>query len=234
VFIRQTADGKHKQYGAEALDPLMWWQTRHLLTGESHSRALQCLDEFLRAQAEHLVADPLKHAILRHDLWAVFDWAAAGDDFPQQRHDLEVRLAAAIYCLAITAQQAQALPDTYGAAVASRQFASTYDSLNPQKPFLPPDLFRPNGLWVCLSAQLDEPTAIVHFSGRSRFLVFLRLPSGRADTLAYVEKLRSSNQPPVPAENSIRRFSTQATLLHCVENLPPYQFARDIVHRAHG
>ena len=47
VFIRQTADGR--QYGADALDPLMWWETRHLLTGESHSRALQCLDEFLRA-----------------------------------------------------------------------------------------------------------------------------------------------------------------------------------------
>lgn len=66
VFIRRTADGK--QYGAEALDPVMWWQTRHLLTGESLSRALQCLDEFLRARAEHLVADPLKHAILQHDL----------------------------------------------------------------------------------------------------------------------------------------------------------------------
>jgi hypothetical protein len=204
VFIRQTADGK--QYGADALDPLMWWQTRHLLTGESHSRTLQCLDEFLRADAEHLVADPLQQAILQHDLWAVFDWVAAGDDFPQQRRDLEVRLAAAIYRLAITAHQARALPDTYGAAVASRQFASTYDSLNPQKPFLPPDLFQPNGPWVCLSAQLDEPTAIVHFSGRSRFLVFLRLPSGRADTLAYVEKLRSSNQPPLLIDDSGASF----------------------------
>jgi hypothetical protein len=157
VFIRQTADGK--QYGAEALDPLMWWQTRHLLTGESHSRALQCLDEFLRAQAEHLVADPLKHAILRHDLWAVFDWAAAGDDFPQQRHDLEVRLAAAIYCLAITAQQAQALPDTYGAAVEAIRihvrFAQSAKAVPPSR-FVPAE--RPLGLSECSArrAQRDR------------------------------------------------------------------------------
>lgn len=79
VFIRQTAEGR--QYGADTLDPLLWWQTRYLLSGQSHRRALRCLDEFLRAHAEHLVADPLKHAILQHDLWAVFDWAAAGEVF---------------------------------------------------------------------------------------------------------------------------------------------------------
>lgn len=204
LFIRQAPDGR--QYGADALDPLMWPETRYLLTGESHSRALQCLDEFVSADAEHLVADPSKHAVFQHDLWALFDWAAASDDFPRQRRDLEVRLAAAIYRLAITTQQAHALPDTYAAAVASRQFATAYRPLNPQRAFLPPDLFQTDGPWVCLSAQLDEPTAIVHFSGRSRFLVFLRLPSGRADTVAYVEKLRSSHELPLLSGDSGVRF----------------------------
>lgn len=204
VFIRQTAEGR--QYGADTLDPLLWWQTRYLLSGQSHRRALRCLDEFLRAHAEHLVADPLKHAILQHDLWAVFDWAAAGEDFPQQRRDLEVRLAAAIYRLAISLEQANGLPDTYAAAVASRQFATAYDTRDPQQPFLPPDLFQPGGPWVCVSAQLDEPTAIVHFSGRSRFLVFLRLPGGRAETLTYVHNLRSSHQPPLLVSDSRAGF----------------------------
>lgn len=125
MFIRQTAEGR--QYGADTVDPLLWWQTHDLLSGESHRRALQCLDEFLRTHAERLVAAPLKHAILQHDLWAVFDWAA-GEDFPQQRRDLEVRLAAAIYRLAISLQQADGLPDTYAAAIASRQFANAYDT----------------------------------------------------------------------------------------------------------
>lgn len=212
LFIRQAPDGR--QYGAEALDPLMWPETRYLLTGESHSGALECLDEFLRAHAEHLVADPLKHAILQRDLWAVFDWAASGsgDDFPQQRRELEVRLAEAIQRLAITAQQAHDLPDAYAAAVASRQFAAAYDPLDPQKAFLPPDLFQTDGPWVCLSAQLDEPTAIVHFSGRSRFLVFLRLPGGRAETVAYVEKLRSSHQLPLLSGDSSVKFLNLALL----------------------
>lgn len=67
-------------------------------------------------------------------------------------------------------------------------------------------MFQPDGPWVCLSAQLDEPTAIVHFSGRSRFLVFLRLPTGRADTVAYVENLKSSHQPPLLATDSGASF----------------------------
>jgi hypothetical protein len=198
LFIRQSAEGR--EYGADTLDPLLWWQTRYLLIGGLHRRALRCLDEFLGAHAERLVGDPLEHAILQHDLWAVFDWAASGDDFPQERRELEVRLAAAIYRLAITAQQANALPDTYAAAVASRKFAIAYDPHDPREPFLPPELFEPGGPWVCLSAQHDEPTAIVHFSGRSRFLVFLRLPGGRAHTLRYVDKLRF--QPPLIASES--------------------------------
>jgi hypothetical protein len=36
----------------------------------------------------------------------------------------------------------------------------------------------------------EQPTAIVHFSGRSRFLVFMLLPGGRDATLGYVQQLR--------------------------------------------
>jgi hypothetical protein len=195
LFVRQSTDGK--EYGADALDPLLWDNTQYLLTGDSHRRALACLDEFLRSHGERAVEDPLERAILQRDLWAVFDWTARNDDLPEQRRELESRLAVAIHRLALTPEQIRTLPDTYDAAVATQRFASAYDPRNPGEPFLPPDLFRPDGPWVCLSAHSGEPTALQHFyfSGRSRFLVFIRLPGGRDATLAYIERLRSSAQP---------------------------------------
>jgi hypothetical protein len=197
LFVRQSTDGN--EFGADTLDPLLWDNTQHLLTGDSHRRALACLDEFLRSHAERAVEDPLKRAILQRDLWAVFDWTARHDDLPEQRRELESRLAVAIHRLALTPEQIRALPDTYDAAVAAQRFASAYDPRNPGEPFLPPDLFRPDGPWVCLSAHSGEPTALQHFyfSGRSRFLVFMKLPGGRDATLAYIERLRSSAQSPL-------------------------------------
>lgn len=195
LFVRRTSDGI--EYGADALDPLLWDQTQHLLNGDSHRRALECLDVFLRSHAENAEQNPLKRAILQRDLWAIFDWAAAGQTLPQQRRELEVRLAAAIRRLAITSEQARRLPDNYSEAVAGQEFARDYDRQNSRQPFLPPELFRPDGPWVCISGYSDEPTAFAHFSGRSRFLVFMRLPGGRDATLAYVDKLRSSREPPL-------------------------------------
>ena len=61
LFVRQSADGT--DYGADALDPLLWPSTQYLLTGDSHRRALARLDEFLRSHAEKIVQDPLKRAI---------------------------------------------------------------------------------------------------------------------------------------------------------------------------
>jgi plasmid stabilization system protein ParE len=197
LFVRQSTDAK--EYGADALDLLLWNNTHYLLTGDSHRRALACLDEFLRSHGERAVEDPLKRAILQRDLWAVFDWTARNDDLPEQRRELESRLAVAIHRLALTPEQIRTLSDTYDAAVATQRFASAYDPRNPAEPFLPPDLFRPDGPWVCLSAHSGEPTALQHFyfSGRSRFLIFIRLPGGRDATLAYIERLRSSAQPPL-------------------------------------
>ena len=195
LFVRQTYDGT--EYGADALDPLLWSETQHLLSGDSHRRALACLDVFLRSHAERADQNPLKRAILQRDLWTLFDWVVAGNTLPQQRQELEVPLAEAIRRLAITPEQVRTLPNTYSEAVATQQFARAYDPQNPRQPFLPPELFRSNGPWVCISAYSYEPTAIAHFSGRSRFLVFMRLPGGRDATLAYIHKLRSSSEPPL-------------------------------------
>ncbi len=209
LMVRQGADGI--AYGEDTPDPLLWDETEHLLEGESHRRALECLDEFLRGHGERAIADPLKRAIFQHDLWAVFDWAAKPDDpddasanLPPARRELCVRLAEVIRRLAVSADELKALPDNYAAAVGSGRFRVAYDPAQPQQAFLP-DLFQPDGPWVCLSAHLEEPTAIQHFTGRSRFLVFLRLPGPRAATIEYVEKLRVSGEPPMvtpPADSS--------------------------------
>lgn len=200
LFVRQGSDGK--EYGEDALDPYLWHSTRYLLDGDSHRRALGCLDEFLGSHAERSVQDPLKRAILQRDLWAVFDWAAAGDDLPKQRRELESRLAEAIRRLELTPKEIEALPDTYNAAVVSGRFATSYDPVRPQQPFLPHDLFGADGPWVPLTAHSEGPTAAVHFSGRSRFFVFMRVADEREATLAYLEKLRTSSQPPLVTQGS--------------------------------
>src|SRR5215813_293986 len=59
--------------------------------------------------------------------------------------------------------------------------------------FLPPDLFQPDGPWVCVGARGGQHVAPSHayaFSGRSVFLIFIRLPEGRSSTLNYLEKLQ--------------------------------------------
>src|SRR3954462_6154220 len=82
--LRVAADGS--EYGLDTVDPLLWSETRHLLTGDSHARALALLDEFLASNAESLVRDPLKRAVFQNDLWAIFEWlprAAAGGRAPR-------------------------------------------------------------------------------------------------------------------------------------------------------
>jgi hypothetical protein len=198
LLLRQSASGA--QFGADTVDPLLWDETTHLLTGTSHERALACLDEFLQAHAERLEQAPLKRAVLQHDLWAIFDWASRNQAAPYARRALESRIAVAIRRLALTANEARALPDTYAAAVASHEFPAKYNSSDPQQPFLPADLFRPGGPWVCVSAFLSKPTAVAHFTGRSRFLVLMQMPGGRQTTLAYIQTLRSSLEPPLLKE----------------------------------
>jgi hypothetical protein len=196
LLIRRAPDGK--EYGADTLDPLLWWQTRHLLEGDSHRRALECLDEFLRTHAERFIADPIKRAIMQRDLWAVFDWTVANRQSPE-RQALQTRLVQVMSRLALTPEQIGALPDTYADAVASRQFPAEYDPAKPHRAFLPPDLLSPDGSWICLSGYSAGPTAIQHFffSGRSRFLIFMRLPGGRQKTLEYVRSLRATAEPPM-------------------------------------
>jgi hypothetical protein len=209
VLVREDAMGG--KYGVDSLDPLLWLETEHLLAQPSHRLALRVLDEFLQAHAENQIHDPVKRAILQRDLWAVFDWSAQPHSYRRpaydgQKRELQIRLAEVLRRLALTAEEIKSLPANYGQALASGAFAKEYDPGRRDRAFLPPDLFEPNGPWVLIEGGSyfgPQPVAIGHVmasSGRSRFLVFVRLPGGRKFTLDYLGTLWNFAQPWAPSD----------------------------------
>jgi hypothetical protein len=202
------------QFGADSLDPPLWAETEYLLAKPSHERALHVLDEFLHARAENLIQDPVKRAILQRDLWAVFDWTVEQSPayhrprYVNEKRELQARLAALLHRLAMTRKEIDDLPDNYTQAVNSGAFAREYDSAHRDRPFLPPDLFDPHGPWVLVEAGPNAfdtsgvaTNHVIAFSGRSSFLVFVRLPEGRKSTLGYLQSVWDFPQPWVPGSN---------------------------------
>ena len=191
LFIRTAPDGT--TYGHDRLDPLFWGSTRHLLDEHSHRAALSVLDEFLANRGERLIRDPLRRAFLQHDLWALFDWSASpyATQHERERAQLRLRLAQIIRRLALTDGDLESFPDNYARAVAAKAPAS-----------LPHGLFLPEGDWVNLSVGgSTAPNHVQNFGGRSTFHVLLRLPEGRAATLAYLERLNSFERPWIYVES---------------------------------
>ena len=204
LFVRQDASGAI--YGSDSLDPLLWLNSTHLLAGPSHQRALHVLDEFLQTHAENLISDPVKRAILQHDLWAIFDRAAEREperpskpEYQREKRELQTRLAEVLRRLALTSKQIESLPDNYAQAVTSGNLGKAYDPANRDRAFLPPDLFDQHGSWVEIENAGDpKPVAPQHLtavSGRSRFLVFMHLPGGRQATFDYLRTLWEFPQP---------------------------------------
>ena len=202
IFLRVDAAGN--RFGPDDLDLLLWTETSHLLTEPSYGRAIHVLDEFLDSHGEKLVPDPAKRGVLQRDLWAASDWtirmgnlgAGAGKDaaMNERVRRLQSRLAAVCKRLALSREQIAALPDNYAATVAARKFAPAFDPANPDTPFLPPDIFDQDGPWVCLGNANERPLASQHVDGsdgRSAFFAFLRLPGGRAATVAYLDKIKA-------------------------------------------
>jgi hypothetical protein len=211
LFIRQYKGGS---YGVDELDPLFWTETRFLLSEPSHSSALHILDEFLEAKDQDQVHDSVKKAVLEHDLWAVFDWSALSNtDRPEQRRQLQIRLAEVMRRIALSRNEIASMPDNYKAAVESGEFAQQYDPGHRDRAFLPPDLFQAEGDWVCIAGGMGAPVAKLHtmtFSGRSRFIEFIRLPQGRKATLDYLHALRDYVDPQgmQPMDNRIMLSSS--------------------------
>ena len=209
LLIREDPAGS--KYGADSLDPLLWLNSDHLLTQPSHGRALRVLDEFLQKHAENQIHDPVKRAILQRDLWAVFDWSVLQESLSQRptyaegKRELQTRLAEVLRRLVLTPEEIALLPANYGQAVASGAFPKEYDPAHPERAFLPPDLFDLLGPWVCINGNsyFGQTAAIEHliaFSGRSRFLVFVRLPAGHKATLEYFRTLWNVPHPWVQSD----------------------------------
>lgn len=204
LLIREDRQGK--RLGEDSLDPLLWFESEHLLSEPSHRQAIQILDEFLNTHAEEQIRDPLKKAVMQRDLWAVFDWSVfqqSANNHPayeKEKRELQIRLSEVLRRLALTPQEIKALPDNYAQAVVSGTFGKTYDQSHTERPFLPPDLFDPHGPWVGItpSPESDSGVAKMHifnFSGRSGFLVFVNLPGGRKATYDYLQSLWRFPQP---------------------------------------
>jgi len=209
LFLREDKDGI--EYGYDDTVPFNRRDSEAFLAGEPYRKALALLDEFLSTHGEKLVRDPIKRAVLQHDLWAVFDtvptlWGVRGEVRSEIEHNqraLAIRLARCIQRLALREEEIKALPDNFAQAIKSGAFAAKQDPEHPETAFLPPDLFDPKGSWVEIDTSRivgegEAVTAPVHVesaSGRSAFQVFIRLPGGREQTLAYLNKLNLFTTP---------------------------------------
>ena len=213
LIVRQDRDGN--RYGEDSLDPLLWLNSHHLLEPRSHARAIRVLDEFLQKHGEMQIGDPLKRAMLQHDLWAIFDWTtqqskgqASDLDYAREKTELQIRLAEILRRLALTADEIKALPDNYHQAITAGVFAREVNLSDPKRPFLPPDLFDPHGTWAGITSSPDFDglgVAKAHTfssSGRSTFLVFVRLPGGHKATMDYFQALWNLPEPWIPEQNS--------------------------------
>lgn len=202
LLMRVGPDGK--DYGADRLEPLLWLDSKHLTEGKSAERAVAVLEEFAKEKGETLIDDPLKRALLQRDLWLVASWLA-GKHEGDSRKKLSEALAKVIRRLALSPEQIAKLPDNYARAVASKKFAVKFDPEKPEQAYLPPELFKAAGPWVCVGRK-DGPTGFLHLDAHnaeravnpftnSVFLVFLKLPDGREATLDFLKKLAAFDKP---------------------------------------
>lgn len=191
----ERPDSKLPIANSDTVDPPLWPNSTYLQSGDGHREAIAVLDEFLSIEKK-TISDPLKRAVMQHDLWSVFDWSATctSADTASDRNleKLRSRLAIAIRKLALSSEEIASLPNNLETAVRGDAFAENFDPKHPKAPFLPRDLFDPKGSWVCVRGALDGPSAPVHteyYKGRSPFLIFVKLPGGRKETLRYLGEL---------------------------------------------
>ncbi len=242
LCVRVGPDGH--MYGRDRFEPLLWLGTAHLLSGPSQQQAVKVLDEFVEKQGERLLDDPQKRALLQRDLWMVYCWLQgqhlrSGDrgipdeKLPEARQRLGRPLSAAIGRLALSREQIEKVPDNYAAAVASGRFAKSFALAQPNKPYLPPDLFSADGPWVCVGRP-NGPAAPEHLGTsnpfpNSAFLIFLRLPGGREAGLQYLKQ--GHRELPTGAEVALVR---RALLVASSGALAPTPLTESVQLRIYG
>lgn len=149
-------------------------------------------EELLTRKDLVLSLGELKRALLLHDVWTAFDTAAAFNDRKALRP-----LARAVRALAMDERSIARLPDNYADAVRSGGFSRDFDPEHPDRAFLPPDLFDPQGPWVQIgeAGVVIAPMHVGAASARSAFMVFIRCPGGREATLGYLNALNLYRAP---------------------------------------
>ena len=205
LFVRTAPDGSAHIHST---DPLLYGGGTFLLEGERHRRAVALLDQLLAEPENQSVIDALRRLVFQHDLWAAFDYLAwYPDDWVfHSWHEpaaiaLRTRLSNVISRLALSEREFDALPDNYEQAVKSKQFAATHDPEHSERPFLPTELFQPDGSWVRFHETTANPMATRHFEGaggRAVHIIFLRLPGGRRATQRYLRDLRGDSVKQFP------------------------------------
>src|SRR5207248_11185279 len=70
LSTRTTQEGEI--YDQESIDPVFFPSAKFLTDGTSHRQALNALDDFIQHQTKLPLKDPLRRAVLQHDLWSVF------------------------------------------------------------------------------------------------------------------------------------------------------------------
>ncbi|HYE18557.1 MAG TPA: hypothetical protein VEA69_08940 [Tepidisphaeraceae bacterium] len=195
LFVRVAPDGSRRTH---LTDPFLYRGGTYLLRGDAHKEAVAALDAFLATPVAGMA--PVKRVMMQRDLWAAFDYAAwVADDWVHKSADepaaraLRGRLAKAIALAALSEKEIAALPENFGLAAKAGEFASFHDPKFPERPFLPADLYDPAGPWVRFHVTDADPMARQHVAGagaRSAFVVFLRLPGGRAATERYLFETR--------------------------------------------
>ncbi len=205
LLVRTGPDGK--DYGRDRLEPLLWMESRHLLEGKPGEKAVAVLEEFNRDKGDTLIDDHIKRAILQRDLWLVANWLSGT---PGSEGRLEGELGKAIRRLALSPREIAELPDNYAVAVAAKKHADRFDAKKPEQAYLPPGLFQDDGPWVCVGPS-DGLTAPLHFNtpfNNSVFLVFLKLPGGRGETLDFLKRLGKLEQVLAPnTDESTKRIA---------------------------
>jgi hypothetical protein len=155
------------------------------------------LDELLKFNVAKEFKDPLKRLFLQRDLWLMFDWVAeqpmgSGGQSPV----IQRKMTQCIEHLALPMARLRQLPDNYADQVGTDAFPIEYDRGNPNGAFLPGALWSRTGPWVMVGDRdTRSPLASQHldfYHGHNAFMVFLRLPAGRAATISYVSKLSTA------------------------------------------
>lgn len=192
--------------GGDVIEFLAWGKTQYWSSVDVFEKVSPLLDEFLERGGEKLLRDPLKRAVLQHDLWAVYDHLIdqnikrSADQTTRARRDvLCTKLAKCVQLLALSSQEVAELPDTYTIAVKSGAFESRHDFVA-ERNYLPARLLTEPETWVevdfyqpDIHEDISDRFVTLHtqsLQGRSYYRIFYKFPGGRQQVVSYLKELK--------------------------------------------